>query len=125
MPKWDSLRKTARDSRIYKYHLKHPVLSETELGVKFKLSRSNIARILNNEKRKAASSSTPSSCPWGIIGQNCPILKTLLLLETIIKQSRKNGLKVYTNSQDIAIILGKLRIPATFIKDIKGGRYEE
>lgn len=48
MPRYDSLRKTKRDNEIREFAKLHPDWSQQEIANEFHLSRSNIARILNN-----------------------------------------------------------------------------
>jgi len=52
MARYDGLRKTARDQRIYKYVKRHPELAQQEIADKYGLARSNIARIIKQQRRQ-------------------------------------------------------------------------
>ena len=51
-PRYDSLRKTARDEEIKEYCQEHPDYSHKEIAEHFGVSRSNVTRILGNSHKQ-------------------------------------------------------------------------
>lgn len=49
MPRYDSLRKTARDEEIRRFAKEHDDWSHQEIADHFGISRSNVSRILNKK----------------------------------------------------------------------------
>lgn len=52
MPKWDSLRKTERDEKWYRFWLKHQDWSLLECANHFGTSRTNFNRVILNMKAR-------------------------------------------------------------------------